>query len=72
MDVGGCYGWCFGAEMLNGENLEVDNLETLMITTLRQLRRPVSRLADCLRISSKIMAGAIAAETACQLQKEAA
>jgi hypothetical protein len=37
-----------------------------MSTTLRQLRRAVSRLADRLRISSKIKAGAAAAKTACQ------
>lgn len=71
MGVGGCCGWCFCEGMLDG--LETSTmLETPMSTTLRQLRRPVSRLADCLRISSKIMAGAIAAETACQLRKEAA
>lgn len=39
-------------------------------TTLRQLRRPVSKLAERLRISSKIKAGAVAAETACQQRRK--
>lgn len=39
-------------------------------TTLRQLRRPVSKLAERLRISSKIKAGAAAAETTCQQRRK--